>query len=69
MFDYVFHAFNSKANKYKDNPLKRPLSGENCEVIFEVFDRTIEYILGLQIREEKGEKPKNLCLTRVKPIF
>lgn len=69
MFNDIFDAFNSKAYKYKDNPLKRPLSSENYEAIFELFDRATEYILGLQIREEKYEKPKNVCLTRVKTGF
>lgn len=69
LFNDVFDSFNSKANKPKDNPLKRPLSAENYEVITELFEKAIQYILGLQIRDSKGEQLTNLCSTRSKTGF
>lgn len=69
IFNDLFDAFNSKANKYKENPLKRPLSAENRDIIFELFHRAIAYISDLKFRESPGERPTNLCLSRSKTGF
>lgn len=69
IFNDSFDAFNSKMNKHKDNPLKRPICAENKRIIFDLFERAMKYILGLQTREAKGESLTNLCTTRSKTGF
>lgn len=69
IFNDVFDAFNSKPNKFKENPLKRPLSAENADQIFELFERASKYILGLQIRPDKGSRLVDLCSSISKTGF
>lgn len=68
-FNDAFDIFNSKPNKFKENPLKRPLDCENAAQIFEIFNRTIDFILQLKIRTEKNGPLVNVCSSRVKTGF
>lgn len=68
-FNDLSDAFNSKQDKFKENPIKRPLSIENAEQIFELFEKASKYILGLQIRPEKNAKLVNLCPSERKTGF
>lgn len=69
IFNDLTDAFNSKQGKFKDNPLKRPLSAKNAKKIFGLFEKATEYILGLQIRPEKNSKLAKLCSSKLKTGF
>lgn len=69
IFNDLFDVFNSKRDKFKENPLKRPLSVENSEQIFELFERASEYIMGLKIRPEKNARLVDLCSSQSRTGF
>lgn len=69
IFNDISDAFNSKRNKFKENPLKCPLSPENADQVFALFEKATEYILRLKIRPEKNSRLTNLCSSQSKTGF
>lgn len=68
VFNDIFDCFNSKKNKPNANVFKNPLCADNKEQIFVTFNRAIEYIKGLKIIDQKGEK-KLLVKSKLKTGF
>lgn len=67
--DDIFDIFNSTTQRTSENPLKKMMSVENFANIMEVFDKTANYMKGLQSRTEKRGRLVPLCRAPIKTGF